>query len=330
MSAVSAVPGSPSPASSPSPPSSVPPSLQPVAGESIDVLASADAERSRARKENWRLLRRRPSFLIGVFISLFWIVCALIGKQIAPQDAFKPGKPTLRPSAAHWFGTDKIGRDIFARVIVGARDVLMISPAAALLGVVIGTILGMVMGYKRGITDMVLSRVVEALLALPLILVALLMLTLGQDSPFLKSITFQSQRVLVLYVVAFLFAPIVARTVRSAVIGERELDYVTSAKLRGESDFFVMTREILPNVMAPIIVELTVRIGYAIFTVATLSFLGVGIPRPAPDWGLMISDGSDLLRAGLWWLVTFPALAIASLVIAVNLIADSIQAVFDR
>jgi peptide/nickel transport system permease protein len=304
-----------------------------VAGQptsELDVLASADAERKRARRENWSLLRRRPGFLIGCFISLFWIICALFGSQLAPKDAFKPGIPTLRPGRGHLFGTDKIGRDILSRVIVGARDVLLISPAAAVLGVIIGTILGMIMGYKRGLSDMILSRIVEALLALPLILVALLMLTLGQDSPFLKTITFQSQRVLVLYVVAFLFAPIVARTVRAAVINERELDYVTSAKLRGESDFFIMTREILPNVSAPIIVELTVRIGYAIFTVATLSFLGVGIPRPAPDWGLMIADGSDLLRAGLWWLVTFPALAIASLVIAVNLIADSLQSVLER
>jgi peptide/nickel transport system permease protein len=114
------------------------------------------------------------------------------------------------------------------------------------------------------------------------------------------------------------------------VIGERELDYVTSARLRGESSAFIMGREILPNIMSPIIVELTVRIGYAIFTVSTLSFLGVGLQRPSPDWGLAIADGRDLLRANVWWPVTFPALAIATLVIGVNLIADSIQAVYER
>jgi peptide/nickel transport system permease protein len=105
---------------------------------------------------------------------------------------------------------------------------------------------------------------------------------------------------------------------------------VTSAKLRGESGTFIMSREILPNVMGPIIVELTVRIGYSIFTVSTLSFLGVGIQRPSPDWGLAISDGRDLLRANIWWPITFPALAIATLVIGVNLIADSVQSVYDR
>ena len=186
------------------------------------------------------------------------------------------------------------------------------------------------MGYFRGKVDLVLSRIVEAVMSLPLILVGLLVLTLADTSKLLDALTFGSRRILVIYVVALLFTPIVARTVRAAVIAERDLDYVTSARLRGESSLFIMTREIFPNITAPIIVELTVRIGYAIFTVATLSFLGVGLPRPSPDWGLAISDGRELLQAGDWWLVTFPSLAIASLVIGVNLIADSIQSVYER
>jgi peptide/nickel transport system permease protein len=208
--------------------------------------------------------------------------------------------------------------------------VLLVAPAAAVLGVVFGTIIGMIMGYRRGWVDLLFSRVIEALLALPVILIGLLILTLADTSPLLGALTFHSRKLLVIYIVALLFTPIVARTVRSAVIGERELDYVTSAKLRGESGMFIMSREILPNITGPIIVELTVRIGYAIFTVSTLSFLGVGIQRPSPDWGLAISDGRDLLRANIWWPITFPALAIATLVVGVNLIADSIQSVYDR
>lgn len=295
------------------------------------TLSAASLERSQARLENWRRLRRRPGFIIGCLISLFWIVCAVLGDKITPYDPLTyTTKSKLSPRSAHWFGTDKIGRDVFSRVIAGARDVMLVAPASAVLGVALGTALGMIMGYRRGWVDLVLSRIIEALLSLPVILIGLLTLTLAQTSPFLRTITFHSRKVLVIYVVASLFAPIVARTVRSAVIGERELDYVTSAKLRGESGAFIMSREILPNIMGPIIVELTVRIGYAIFTVSTLSFLGVGIPRPSPDWGLAISDGRDLLRAGVWWPVTFPALAIATLVIGVNLIADSIQAVYER
>jgi peptide/nickel transport system permease protein len=297
----------------------------------VDTLAAATAERRTARRENWRLLRRRPSFIIGSIISLFWIVCAVLGDRITPYNPLTyTTKPKLRPSGSHLFGTDKIGRDVLSRVIAGARDVLLVAPAGAVLGVLFGTILGMIMGYLRGWVDLLLSRIIEALLALPVVLIGLLILTLADTSPLLGDLTFHSRKVLVIYVVAILFTPIVARTVRSAVIGERELDYVTSAKLRGESGAFIMSREILPNIMGPIIVELTVRIGYAIFTVSTLSFLGVGIQRPSPDWGLAISDGRDLLRAGIWWPVTFPALAIATLVIGVNLIADAIQSVYDR
>lgn len=297
----------------------------------VDTLAAATLERRTARRENWHLLRRRPSFIIGSFISLFWIVCAVLGDRITPYDPLNyTTKPKLRPRFGHWFGTDKIGRDVLSRVIAGARDVLLVAPAGAVLGVLFGTILGMIMGYLRGWVDLLLSRIIEALLALPVVLIGLLILTLAETSPLLGAITFHSRKVLVIYVVAILFTPIVARTVRSAVIGERELDYVTSAKLRGESATFIMSREVLPNIMGPIVVELTVRIGYAIFTVSTLSFLGVGIQRPSPDWGLAISDGRDLLRAGIWWPVTFPALAIATLVIGVNLIADAIQSVYDR
>jgi peptide/nickel transport system permease protein len=297
----------------------------------VDTLAAATRERKQARRENWRLLRRRPSFIIGSIISAFWIVCAILGDKITPYDPLNyTTKSKLSPRSGHWFGTDKIGRDIFSRVIAGARDVLIVAPTAAVLGVLFGTILGMIMGYRRGWIDLLLSRIIESLLALPVVLVGLLVLTLADTSPFLGAITFHSRKILVIYVVAMLFTPIVARTVRSAVIGERELDYVTSARLRGESGGFIMSREILPNIMGPITVELTVRIGYAIFTVSTLSFLGVGIQRPSPDWGLAISESRDLLRAGFWWPTTFPALAIASLVIGVNLIADSIQSVYDR
>jgi peptide/nickel transport system permease protein len=173
------------------------------------------------------------------------------------------------------------------------------------------------MGYLRGPVDMVLGRVLEALLALPAILVGLLAVTmLGSSAP------------VVIGVVATLFTPIVARTVRAAVLAERDLDYVTSAKLRGESSMFIMFREILPNVWGVIIVELTIRVGYAIFTIATLTFLGAGPRPPSPDWGAQVNDTyANDLTGGFWWTTIFPAAAIASLVIAVNLIADAVQSV---
>jgi peptide/nickel transport system permease protein len=277
------------------------------------------SERQQARRENWRLIRRRPAFIIGVFIVLFWAVCAAAGNQIAPHNALDfRAAPHLHPSGNYLFGTDNQGRDVLSRVIVGARDVIKVAPIAALLGVFFGVLVGMFMGYFGGWLDQVLGRVVEAFLALPVVLVALLAIT-----------TLGSSTWVVIGVIAALFTPIVARTVRSAVIAERDLDYVTSARLRGETSMFVMFKEILPNVSGPIIVELTVRIGYAVFTVATLSFLGAGPQPPSPDWGVQVSDGFRVISAGIWWTTFFPAAAIASLVIAVNLIADSVQSVLE-
>ena len=183
----------------------------------------------------------------------------------------------------------------------------------------LGTALGLVMGYFRGLVDDVISRFVEAFLALPLVVTALIaLIALGHSN------------LALIVVIGVVFTPLIARTVRSAVLLERELDYVAAARLRGERALYIMFVEILPNVLAPIVVEFTVRLGYAIFTVATLSFLGFGIQPPSPDWGLDISTNYGLVTAGFWWEALFDALAIASLVVAVNLIADSIEGVFDR
>ncbi|MEY4607513.1 MAG: ABC transporter permease [Ilumatobacteraceae bacterium] len=291
----------------------------PSAAAALADLRPGQAERRQARRENWRLIRRRPSFIVGNVIVWVWVVCALFGSKLAPYDPLNFRDKTHQPpSGEFWFGTDKTGRDVFSRVVAGARDVLKIAPLAAVLGVVFGVMLGLVMGYVGKRLDNVLSRIVEAFLSLPVILIALLAIT-----------TLGSSSWVVLGVVAVLFTPIVARTVRAAVLAERDLDYVTSARLRGESTPFIMFREILPNISGPIIVELTVRIGYAVFTVSTLSFLGAGPPPPSPDWGAQVSEGYAVLSGGIWWTTLFPALAIASLVIAVNLIADSVQSVLE-
>jgi peptide/nickel transport system permease protein len=277
--------------------------------------------RSQARRERIRLLLSRRAFLIGNVIMAVWVVCAVLGQAITPYDPFNAFFPPGHqpPSSAHLFGTDRIGRDVLSRVMVGSRDVLIVAPIAALIGTTAGAFLGLVMGFYGGKVDDVLSRIVEAFLALPVILVALLTLVvLGSSS------------VVVVFVVGVLFAPIVARTVRSAVLTERQLDYVTAARLRGESGLYILSREILPNVFGPIVVELTVRFGYAIFTVATLSFLGVGLQPPSPDWGLTVSQEYANMVAGIWWPTLFPALAIASTVIAINLIADSLQSVLNE
>lgn len=290
------------------------------------AAAAPASERAQARRETLKLLLRRPGFVLGVLIITFWVVCAILALfevPFTPWDPFDGYDLSIDnpapPSTAHLMGTDRLGRDVLSRVLYGARDVFTVAPPAALIGVVLGTLLGLIMGFYRGLADDVISRIVEAFLALPVIMVALLTLVvLGSSS------------IVVIGVVGILFTPIVARTVRSAVLAERQLDYVTAARLRGESGLFIMVREILPNIAGPIVVELTVRFGYAIFTVATLSFLGVGLQPPSPDWGLTVSQEYSNMISGVWWPTVFPALAIATSVVAVNLIADGLQSVLSE
>jgi peptide/nickel transport system permease protein len=266
----------------------------------------------------WRRLLRKPAFLIGAAVLLFWVVCAIFGHLIAPYDPYAQQllSKDMGPTGAHLFGTDSLGRDVLSRVIAGARDILVIAPAATLLGAVLGTAIGLVMGYFGGLLDAMLGRVVEAVLALPVVIVAFLFIVAVGPS----SLT-------LIIVVGFIFTPLIARTVRTAVLVESQLDYLSSARLLGERPFYIMFAEILPNVLPVIVVEFTVRLGYAIFAVATLSFLGFGVQQPTPDWGGDIAANYGLLGAGYWWQVLFPALAIASLVMALNLVTDSIEQV---
>jgi peptide/nickel transport system permease protein len=267
-----------------------------------------------------RLLLRSPAFLAGLAIVLFWVICSLFGPYFVPVDPYATDllNTLSPPGAQNWFGTDQLGRDMFSRVIVGARDILTVAPLATLLGVSLGTAVGLAIGYFGGLVDTVVSRIVEAVLALPLLIVAMMALVaLGASNS------------TVIVAIGLSFTPLVARTVRAAVLSERGLDYVAAAKLRGERAPYIMFAEILPNIFGPVFVELTVRLGYAIFTVATLSFLGLGLQPPSADWGLAIAENYAMIGGGYWWTVLFDAIAIASLVVGVNLVADGLQAMID-
>ena len=283
--------------------------------------ATTAAEERSAQRERLRLLLRSKVFIVGSLIVLFWVFCAIFGEAIAPDDplATDPLNDLASPSSDHWFGTDRVGRDVLSRVIVGARDILIVAPLATVLATVLGTALGLVTGYFQGAVDNILSRFIDAFLALPTVIIGLLAIVSLGPSPWT-----------VIIVIAVVFAPLIARTVRAAVLQERGMEYVAAAQLRNEHTTYIMFAEILPNVMGPVMVEFTVRLGYAIFTVATLSFLGFGIQPPAPDWGLQVYEHYGLISGGYWWPVLFPALAIASLVIGVNMMADGIAKAFER
>ena len=312
-----AEPGVPSPAE-PAEPVAPVSDLDRTGGYLGATGAAAVAAAGRATPARWQLLLRRPTFWVGAALLLFWVVCAVFGYKFAPYNPLAQQLlyNNTAPSGAHWFGTDPLGRDVLSRVIVGARDILVITPLATILGTILGTALGLAMGYIGGAFDQVVGRIVEAILALPFVIIAFMfVVALGPSVP------------VITVIIALVFTPLIARTVRTAVLVERSMDYVPAARLLGENPGRVMFGEILPNVMPAVLVEFTVRLGYAVFAVATLSFLGFGIQPPTPDWGADISANYIYLTAGYWWQVLFPALAIASLVTAVIFIADSIEQV---
>jgi len=317
-----AAPPEDSPGSAPPSPDVATIGLPPTtAGAAVGAAGALDVSAGRIRREQMRLLLRSAPFIVGMVLLLWWVVCAIFGRLFVPYNPVNGNliQFNLAPSGAHWFGTDSLGRDVLSRVIVGSREILIVSVLATVLGTALGTALGLVMGYFRGILDNVVGRIVDAVLSLPIVIVAFMFVVAVGPSA----------RNLVL-LIGLVFGLIIARTVRTAVLQERELDYIAAARLRDESGAHIMFVEILPNISGPILVEFTVRLGYAIFAIASLSFLGFGIQPPTPDWGADIANSYQYLAAGYWWETLFPALAIASLVVAINLIGDSIEAVLIR
>lgn len=286
-------------------------------GPQADAVAAL--EQRRQRRYLVRALLRSPTFMTGLIIVLFWVFMALFSTYITQSPTTTDPNVSLQsPSPAHWFGTDDLGRDVLARTMAGARSVLVIAPLATILALLWGGIIGLISGFYRGITDEIIMRLVDVLLALPIIITSILILSLlGKGLP------------IIIIAIGALFTPVVSRTIRAAVIGEREREYVMAARLRGERSAFVMVREILPNITQPIIVEGTIRLGYAVFTAATLSFLGFGLAPPSPDWGLTIATERIFLQIAPWT-VLFPAAALASLVVGVNLITDGLGRTFSK
>jgi peptide/nickel transport system permease protein len=283
----------------------------------LEALSLAYVAEFAAAERSWKdvatSLLRSWMFLVGAGIVLFWIVVALFWPLIVPYSPFESATATLAPpSAAHWFGTDDLGRDVLTRVLAGASSVLTIAPAAIALALVVGTSLGLTVSYYRGWMDDVVMRLLDVLLSFPgIITAALILSTLGSS-------TFN-----MILVVAIFNVAQIARTVRSVALDQREREYVQVAWLRGEPSVYTMFVEMLPNVTAPLLVEATQRLGYAVFAVATLSFLGLGLRIPSPDWGLTVALERSYAQVAPWT-VLFPALALASLLIGVNAAAEGL------
>jgi len=287
--------------------------------EELQAGGAAALEQRRQRRYLVGALLRSPTFMTGVVIVLFWVFMALFSTFITQSPTAQDTAAALKPpSPAHLFGTDELGRDVLARTMAGARTVIIIAPLATMLALLWGSIIGLAAGFYRGYTDEVMMRLIDVLLALPIIITSILVLSL-----------LGTGLTIIIITIGALFTPVVSRTVRSAVIGEREREYVMAARLRGERSPFVMAREILPNITQPLIVEGTIRLGYAVFTAATLSFLGFGLGPPSPDWGLTIATERIYLQVAPWT-VLFAAFALATLVVGVNLITDGLGRVFSK
>jgi peptide/nickel transport system permease protein len=264
---------------------------------------------------SWRRLRRYPATLIGIAIVGFFLFLAVFGSAIAPYpytqqkltDRLKP------PSSEHVFGTDQFGRDVFSRVLSGARDVFVVAGTGTLIAVLLGLTLGLFAGYFGSFLEEITMRLVDVLLAIPPLLLALLILgTLGPS------------RVNVIIVVGVLYIPMVARVVRSVVLDLKTRQFVEAAKMRGESSAYIMFKEVLPSVYPPLAVESSMRFAYAIFLVASLGFLGLGVQPPSPDWGLMVGEARNYFTQAPWVLL-FPAGAIALLVVGIGFLSDGLR-----
>jgi peptide/nickel transport system permease protein len=280
------------------------------------------APRTHRLRSFWH--RTPRSFRIGAFILFVHLVVAVTGPFWAPYGYAQMGAgiPLSGMSWAHPFGIDQLSRDILSRVVYGSHIVILLSLSGTALGLVIGAIVGLLSGYIGGWFDDILQRFIEALISIPFLVLALLaMAAAGPEVA--------GNPVLVVLVVALVYAPRIARMARAAAIDIATRDYVTVARLRGESPWSVMRRELLPNATSVLLVEFALRAGYAPVLIGSLGFLGFGLRPPTPEWGLMISENRALLMVSPIT-VLGPGLTLASLVVGLNLFTEGLARILGR
>lgn len=286
-----------------------------MAKSSLD-LAPSLLDRIKSGFSYVKKLRQKPLGFAGLIIIFFWVLITILSPYITPygptqfsSDKFAP------PSSSHLFGTDRWGRDVFTRVVAGSRTAFALALSATLLGLVGGTALGLSAAYFGGWTEEVLGRLMDILMSFPALLIA--MFVLGVLGP---------GTINVIVVIGIAHIPRIGRVARSATLQVKNQEFVEAARVRGESDLYIMGAEILPNILDTLGVEGAIRFAYSIFLSASLGFLGLGVQPPTPDWGLMISESRSHLQVAPW-LAIFPALAIASMVLGANFFAEGLEEV---
>lgn len=266
------------------------------------------------------LLRESAVGMIGAALVAFWVLVAIFAPLIAPFDPLATVHPFAKPLTEHaatgktfWLGTDHLGRDVLSRIVHGSRTVLYYAPLATACAYVVGILMGLAAGYRLGWWDLVLSRFSDIILSFPvLVLYVIIIATIGPSG------------INIVIAIVFASAPGIMRIVRGLVLDLRNRDYVAAAQTRGESDWYIMLVEILPNARGPLIVDACLRLGYVIITIGVLGFLGLGLPPPDPDWGGMVNETRKMAMIQPHMTI-FPCIAISSLVLGLNLLADGLR-----
>ena len=301
--------------------------------ETTSEFVAEEPEPEKIRFERFRtglsVLFASKTAAVGMVLVMFWVLTALFAPFLTPYTPTEQDwrAPNQGPSWEHPLGTDELGRDLWSRLIYGARVVLVILPVSqeywipggtAIWGViaalVIGAALGLLSGYRGGWLDEIIMRLLDAMMSVPIILLYLIIVA-----------AIGASALNVVIAMAIVGTPGIARLVRGLTLDIRTRDYIRAAETRGEGTFYIMFVEILPNAKGPIIIDAMLRVGYAIFAMGTLGFLGLGLPPPSPDWGSMVAKGREFIMVGSPWAALWPSLAIATLVVGLNLLADGLR-----
>jgi peptide/nickel transport system permease protein len=292
-----------------------------------DTLTSNAASSARRRAASGRLaghiiyvLRSNPVTLIAFAMFAVFLTAALVGPWLVPYDPLASNAAaTLQPpSWQHWFGTDQVGRDVFSRVVVATRLDLMISVSAVALSFVIGSVLGSLAGYFGGWIDAITGRLIDTIMAFPLFVLAMgIVAALGN--------TVEN----IIYATAIINIPFYARVARAEVNIRRNAGFAQAARLSGNNDLSVLAFHIFPNALPPMMVQISLNLGWAILNAAGLSFIGLGVRPPTPEWGIMVAEGAQFIVSGEWWLALFPGLTLMLAVLTFNLMGDGLRDIVD-
>jgi len=266
------------------------------------------------------VLTENPVSIVAIIGFAVIVFAAVFGPIIAPYDplATNASISLQPPSWSHWFGTDQLGRDVFSRVLAAARLDLMISVAAVTLSFFVGAAIGTSAGYFGGWVDRISGRVIDTIMAFPLFVLAMgIVAAMGN--------TVEN----IIYATAIINVPFYARVARAEAAIHRHAGFVQAAKLSGNSDLLILAMHVFPNALPPMAVQASLNMGWAILNAAGLSFIGLGVRPPTPEWGIMVAEGANFIVSGEWWLAIFPGLALMLTVFTFNLLGDALRDIID-